>query len=724
MKKHTLLLFLAFFFCSFLFAQNLVLNPSFENINVTCSGFSGAGYTNIIDWENPDPTDTCSTPDWFSTCLSSFFPTSAPNSWLGRQNPRTGSAYVGLISYDATTNAYREYIEGKLSSPLVAGQTYCVSFYVSLADTVPYAVDRIGVYFSNTLVQFPVSHCVSTVPLPYTPQLEWTGGVLMDTANWVRLQWQYTATGGEQYFVIGNFHNNASTTVTNTGGTGFFNPFAYYFIDDVEVSGGICCDAGILPHAPFCTNGSATNLMANTSGGTWSGTGIINGTNGTFDPATAGLGTHLITYTLPCGASDTLNLAVTNCMEVCKDSLGNLNVSGGAGPYSWQQSSLTQDCSACLIGCVFPPGCAINVTTWQTFATGSSIPTPSATGAIQVVDNGGQTLVINNVSALAPCPTTCQTSLSFSNVTAASCGNANGSATAVASAGTAPYNYSWSNGQTTANATNLLAGTYTCYVIDASNCQVSQTVTIGAGNAFAVTITPTDLLCNGIKTGSVDVDVTVGVAPYTYSWYSGQMTDSISNLLAGTYTCVVSDAAGCSTTVSATVSQPPLMTLTGTATGSGAAGASNGTATVTVAGGTPPYTYTWQTTPPQNTQTITGLMAGTYTCTVYDAHGCIKQISILVTETSAISPESAGIEMLTISPNPSDGLFALSVKLLNADMLKIGLYDITGKAIMSEEKQNVLEYNQTFDFVSLSKGIYLLKVQTSKGEIVKKVVIE
>lgn len=723
MKKQTLLLFLALSFGSFLFAQNLVLNPSFENINVTCSGFSGAGYTNVIDWDNPDPTDTCSTPDWFSTCLSSFFPTAAPNSWLGRQTPRTGAAYAGFISYDATTNAYREYVEGKLSSPLVAGQSYCVSFYVSLADTVPYAVDRLGVYFSNSFVQFPVSHCISHVPLPFTPQLEWTGGFLSDTANWVRVQWQYTATGGEQYFTIGNFHTNATTNVMNTGASGFFNPFAYYFIDDVNVSSGVCCDAGILPHAAFCTNGTPDNLMANTLGGTWSGTGITNATLGTFDPVSAGLGTHIVTYTLGCGASDTISLVVNNCMQVCLDANGSMNVSGGTAPYTWQQSVTTQNCSACLIGCTFPPGCAVNTTTWQTFASGASVTVPtSTTYPIHIVDNGGQILEVNNAAGVPACTVNCNTIANVSNVSSASCGNSNGSVTVTASNGTAPYTYSWNNGQMGATATNLAAGNYICYITDATNCQISQTVTIAPGATLTATAVMTSLVCNGDKSGAIKVTILNGTSPYAYSWYSGQVTDSISNLQVGTYTCLVSDGAGCSATVSATVTQPPLIVLTGSTTGN--TGGNNGTATITATGGLTPYTYTWQTVPPQNTATITGLAAGTYTCVVHDANGCTKQLTVVITETNAISPAMAGIETLALSPNPSDGAFALSIRLLNVDRLKIGLFDVAGRAIMSEERENVLEYHQDFMLSSLSKGIYFLKVQTSKGEIVRKVVIE
>ncbi len=640
-------LFLLFFFCCGLgFAQNLVLNPGFENINVTCSGFSGAGYTNLNDWENPDPLDTCSTPDWFSTCLNSFFPTSAPNSWLGSQAPRTGDAYAGIILYDATANAYREYVEGSLSSPLVAGQTYCVSFYVSLADTVPFAVDKIGVYLSSGFVQFPVSHCVNTVPLPVTPQLEWAGGVILNDSGWVRMEWQYTASGGEQYFVIGNFFNNTATTVQNTGSTGFANPFAYYFIDDVSIIPGICCDAGILNAGTFCTDGSPVNLSANTAGGTWSGNGITNGTIGTFDPIAAGAGNHIITYTLSCGASDTIQLSVNSCMEVCVDTLGNLNVNGGTGPYSWQSQSLTQDCSACLVGCNFPPGCAVNVVTWTSFATGVSISPPS-TYPIRVLDNNGESLVINALAGLPACSTACQV----------------------------------------------------------------------AAVSYA-----TDIFCFGDKTGTAVAIASGGAQPYAYSWNTGILNDTIINLNAGTYTCYILDASGCSTIVTATVSQPPAIGLSGTSTPN--TGGGNGTATVTPSGGTPPYNYSWQTTPPQFTQTAIGLFSGTYTCVVSDANGCIRPLTVTVSESVGIEETLAGVQTLVIAPNPSHGSFTINIELLNPSEIDWLMYDVSGKIIMQERYPTTMIVNQNIHVDSLSEGVYLLKIITKHGEIVRKILIQ
>lgn len=720
MKKFTILLLLIFAF-GWSYSQNLVLNPSFENINTNCSGFGGAGYTNLVTWDNPDPTDTCSTPDWFSTCLSNIFPTAAPNSWLGSQMPHTGNAYGGIILYEALSDSYREYLEGQLSAPLVAGQTYCVSFFISLADTVPYAVDKIGVYLSNNFVQFPVSHCDVMAPLPVTPQLQWNGAAITDDVNWLKLQWQYTATGGEQYFVIGNFFNNANTTIVNTGGGGWMNPYAYYFIDDVSVVAGICCDASIVNTTPLCSDAANLNLMANTSGGTWSGTGITNTTAGTFSATTAGVGSHLITYTLPCGASDTATIVVNDCMEVCVDGNGNWNVSGGAAPYTWQAGNTTQDCSACLIGCIFPPGCAVNTTTWTTFATGSSIPAPT-TLPIKVIDNNGQTILIDSATVLPPCGTNCPFAVTVNSNTPASCNASDGSVSISANGGAAPYNYSWNNGQTVATATNLFAGNYTCLITDATSCQTTFNVTVATTSNLSATASATMAACADGKTGTASASVLTGTPPYTYSWNVGGSTPTITNLLAGTYTCTITDASNCSVVVSATVVQPPTLIVTGSSTPS--TSGNNGSATATVSGGAAPYTYSWQTNPIQYTQTINGLAAGAYTCVVHDANGCAKIITVTVTEANSINAQSIGINHINLSPNPTQDKVTLNLTLQNPDKVQLTLYDISGKVLFQSQSDKLSTYQKELLLESVSAGIYLLKIQTSKGEITTKIVKE
>ncbi len=82
-------------------------------------------------------------------------------------------------------------------------------------------------------------------------------------------------------------------------------------IDDITLTNNVVgCDATITQAGPFCVNAASTTLTAAQAGGTWTGTGITNGTTGDFDPATAGVGNHVITYTLGCGDVDTMTIAI------------------------------------------------------------------------------------------------------------------------------------------------------------------------------------------------------------------------------------------------------------------------------------------------------------------------------------------------------------------------------------------------------------------------------
>ena len=228
--KVYLLLFISILISAPGFGQNLVNNPGFENITGSCSF---AGYSSLIDWYNPDPIDSCSTPDWFATCVSSPF-TQAPNSQMGYQQPHGGNSYAGFISYDQSSSSYREYVEGSLSAALVSGQSYKATIYLSLANSSHFSINHLGIYFSNTQVTTTAYNCPELYPLAYTPQVDSTF-TITDTANWVELSWHYIATGGERYLTIGNFHNDAATTATAVPHAFSFTPFAYYFIDDVSV---------------------------------------------------------------------------------------------------------------------------------------------------------------------------------------------------------------------------------------------------------------------------------------------------------------------------------------------------------------------------------------------------------------------------------------------------------------------------------------------------------
>lgn len=185
-------------------------------------------------------------------------------------------------------------------------------------------------------------------------------------------------------------------------------------------------------------------------------------------------------------------------------------------------------------------------------------------------------------------------------------GNATGTATVVANAGTPPYTFSWNTTptQNTATATGLTAGTWTCTVTDANGCTATRNITI-TQPATALTsslATQTNVNCFGNSTGSATVAGNGGTTPYNYSWNTtpAQNTATANNLSAGTWTCTITDANGCTTVRNVTITQPgtTLSASLASQTNVNCFGNGTGSAAVSVSGGTPSYTFNWNTTPP------------------------------------------------------------------------------------------------------------------------------
>lgn len=665
------LLFLSLLFSISLFGQNLVVNPSFENTSSNCGNLGGEGFgTDLLNWNNANSNvggDSCSSPDLFSACNTLPFiggpsPTNMPNSVLGFQRSRTGTRHAGIITYApgiaAGCNAvgvdnYREYIQGRTSSPLVAGQTYCVSMYVSLGDNVVWATNNIGVrFFNNEYFRDACANGNNSL-INLVPQLNYTCAPITDTVNWVRVQWDYVATGGERYFVIGNFYNNNNTTVGCSNSGASINPYAYYYIDDVSIVANSCCAASINPIAAVCQTDAPFNLTAvpplgtncnPTVSGTWSGPGITNANLGTFNPATAGVGIHTITYTLTCGATVTTTIQVKNCqaLTVCNDGNGNITVSGGTGSFQWQTQSTQQDCSGCPFGQCLPPLCnGTTVTVYNTFATTATIPAPT-NFPVRVIDSDGNTITVSSLNGLPPCP--CVLTLATSN-TPASCGNANGSASVSVNGGTGSYTYLWSNGSTNASISNVPSGSYTV-TVTGNNC--TSTTTVFVPGTPGVTLTPasTATTC-GNNNGTASVTAAGGNGTYTYLWSNNATTSSISNLAPGTYSVTVSSN-GCSATQSVVVGGSSAITLSANA-GNTTCGNNNGTATVTPTGGNGNYTYLWSNN--ATTQSVSNLAAGTYTVTVTGG-GCTATTSVTINPSTPITLSTSSTNA---NCNQSDG---------------------------------------------------------------------
>lgn len=219
-------------------------------------------------------------------------------------------------------------------------------------------------------------------------------------------------------------------------------------------------------------------------------------------------------------------------------------------------------------------------------------------------------------------------------------GQCTGRVSSTPTGGTAPYEFSWSNGQNvtgnTSTLNNLCAGTYSVSIRDAMNCIVTATVVVSEPPDLVVAVTSQDISCFGQCDGTASVGIGGGVPNYNIQWSNGASSNSISNLCAGTFEVIVTDANNCRDSAEVTIIQPPQLTATTTKTDVLCNGGCNGSASVIPAGGSGPYTFLWM---PGNTtnQAATGLCAGTYTVTVTDDNGCVVIRTVTITQPNALN---------------------------------------------------------------------------------------
>ncbi|MBK6996382.1 MAG: SprB repeat-containing protein [Lewinellaceae bacterium] len=151
-------------------------------------------------------------------------------------------------------------------------------------------------------------------------------------------------------------------------------------------------------------------------------------------------------------------------------------------------------------------------------------------------------------------------------------------------------------------------------------------MTITEPPVLSLSETNVDVLCYGNSTGSIDLTVTGGTSPYTYSWTGGATTQDRTNLAAGTYTVTVTDANSC--TKQLCYDNRTFGFLLSRTKTDACYGNSNGAIDLTVTGGTSPTPTTGAAA--SQTQDRTNLAAGTYTVTVTDANSCTKTISATI----------------------------------------------------------------------------------------------
>ena len=320
-----------------------------------------------------------------------------------------------------------------------------------------------------------------------------------------------------------------------------------------------------------------------------------------------------ITITEP---ADALNPTVSSTDEngpTTGDGTATVNVLGGTAPYTY----------------LWSPGGATTQTITGLSAGNYTVTVTDANGCTAEAST-----TVNSGTCLELAVSVATTSVTCND-------DSDGTAVATATGGSGSFTYLWSNDATTASIDGLSGGSYTIEITDTVTlCTVTATATINEPNELSSGIAVTNILCNGNATGSLDLTVSGGTAPYTFLWSNSATTEDLFNLTAGTYSVTVTDVNGCESTNSATVSEPTLLTATlESIVNVSCFGNGDGTATVVATGGLPPYTYLWSDG--QTTDVASELDIGTYSVTVTDANGCeVVSEAITISEPDLVTADA------------------------------------------------------------------------------------
>jgi hypothetical protein len=451
-------------------------------------------------------------------------------------------------------------------------------------------------------------------------------------------------------------------------------------------------DATISGPDNVCVDESPIIFSAATPGGTWSGAGITDAVTGEFDPATADVGTHTIYYDVTvgsCSNTESYDIEVHDLPAITVveandplcygDATGNIIVSspGSTNPvFTWPGidngpsiENLTASTYTVIVedswGCTStqditltnPPELTINITNSEHVschgdANGSATASASGgTGSYDFEWSNQQTgTTLNNVEAGVYLVTVtdnngCEAITSATidqpdslvldaDISPVLCGINPGACGVIVTGGNGGFSYDWEGISTGGSTlTGIVAGDYTVTVSDTEGCSAEITMTVPTHGHLTVNITETPLVCHGDSNAVLTANCTDGVSPIDYSWDTGDNTQTIDNLEAGTYAVVAHDSLGCSGSNTHYITDPESITLSFITEPVNCLGGSDVYGFAIADGGIPPYAYVWVGLSSQDS--LMDQPSGYYNVVVSDVNGCQNSDSVFIDEPDA-----------------------------------------------------------------------------------------
>jgi hypothetical protein len=237
------------------------------------------------------------------------------------------------------------------------------------------------------------------------------------------------------------------------------------------------------------------------------------------------------------------------------------------------------------------------------------------------------------------------------------------------------------------------------------------------GDQVIAGILSTDAIsCAGNCDGAADVTGISGTPPYTYLWDdpTTQTSAMATMLCPGTYTVMVTDAVGATSTAVATVVEPDTLTVSLFGVDPACDSCADGWVSAAVLGGTAPYMYAWDDPASQTGSSATSLMNGSYSVTVTDANGCAVVSDSL--QVMGIEVMEAGGHPLCVYPNPTAGIIYIDSYIKG---LKVEVLDVMGRLVLQIDSAHA----GAVDLSELPDGTYHVRIWEDALLSTKKVVL-